>query len=97
MFMCPGCKEMHQVQIGDGAGPRWGFNGDYDRPTFTPSIKVTGKRRLTEDEYQRVMAGEKIDVPDMCCHSFVMDGQIQFLGDCTHELANQTVSLEVPA
>lgn len=27
------------------------------------------------------------------CHSFVTDGRIQFLGDCTHALANQTVPL----
>jgi len=40
------------------------------------------------------MAGEKVDVPDMCCHSFITDGQIKFLGDCTHELAGQTVALK---
>jgi hypothetical protein len=28
------------------------------------------------------------------CHSFVKDGMIQFLGDCGHELRNQTVPLE---
>jgi hypothetical protein len=27
------------------------------------------------------------------CHSFVTDGRIQFLEDCTHELAGQTVDL----
>ena len=27
------------------------------------------------------------------CHSFINDGQVQFLGDCTHELANQTLDL----
>ncbi len=26
-------------------------------------------------------------------HSFVVDGHIQFLGDCTHELAGQTVDI----
>lgn len=30
---------------------------------------------------------------DLVCHSFVRDGRIQFLGDCTHKLANQTVDL----
>lgn len=29
------------------------------------------------------------------CHSYVRDGSIQFLGDCTHRLANQTVPLPV--
>lgn len=28
------------------------------------------------------------------CHSFVRDGQIQFLSDCTHALAGKTVPLE---
>lgn len=28
------------------------------------------------------------------CHSFIKDGKIQFLNDCTHELAGQTVDLE---
>ena len=32
------------------------------------------------------------------CHSFVRNGQIAFLCDCTHSLASQTVALpEVPA
>jgi len=30
---------------------------------------------------------------DFTCHSFVNDGRIQFLGDCTHEFANQTLDL----
>jgi hypothetical protein len=28
------------------------------------------------------------------CHSFVREGKIEFLGDCTHELAGKTVALE---
>lgn len=31
--------------------------------------------------------------PGWVCHSFVRDGRIQFLGDCTHSLAGQTVDL----
>jgi len=27
------------------------------------------------------------------CHSFITDGKIQFLNDCTHELAGKTVDL----
>lgn len=27
------------------------------------------------------------------CHSFVRDGRIQFLGDCTHKLAGKTVDI----
>lgn len=31
--------------------------------------------------------------PERRCHSFVRNGQIQFLGDCFHELKGQTVDL----
>jgi len=32
--------------------------------------------------------------PKSRCHSFVTDGQIQFLDDCAHELKGKTVPLE---
>lgn len=83
MFWCPGCNQSHMVRVGDGPGPRWGWNGDVERPTFTPSIRVS---------YNGTHAG--VDgAPPAMCHSFVTDGRIQFLGDCTHALAGQTVDL----
>lgn len=33
------------------------------------------------------------DLPEQRCHSFVTDGKIQFLSDCFHDLAGQTVEL----
>jgi hypothetical protein len=33
------------------------------------------------------------DAPKYRCHSFVKDGQIQFLGDCFHTLKGKTVDL----
>lgn len=94
MFWCPGCDGAHQVNVGDGPGPRWGFNGDFDKPTFTPSVLVRGVDRLTDEEHARVMAGEKIEPRPIVCHSFVTGGRIQFLSDCTHALAGQTVHLK---
>jgi hypothetical protein len=83
LFNCPGCKNLHQVRVGDGPGPRWGYNGNADKPTFTPSVLVT---------YNGADAG--VDgAPARICHSYVTDGRIQFLGDCTHALAGQTVDL----
>ncbi len=71
----------HQPRIG-GVNP-WTWNGDRERPTLSPSVLVTC-------EY-----GD--DTPPLRCHSFVADGQIQFLGDCSHALAGQTVELpELP-
>ncbi len=97
MFRCPGCSEIHQVQVGDGPGPRWGFNGDYDRPTFTPSVLVrrtTAEPPVTPaniDEWRRAPWSQTNVVS--VCHSFVTEGKIRFLGDCTHALAGQTVDL----
>lgn len=91
-FWCPGCNAAHQLRIeGQHA---WGFNGDGDRPTFTPSVLTWGKARfLTDEESEVIRAGGKVDVPDFRCHSFVTDGRIQFLSDCSHDLAGQTVDL----
>lgn len=86
LFWCPGCDGAHGVSVGEGPGPRWGYNGNPEAPTFTPSILVKYPHWVPPaptTETQR----EVIDI----CHSFVVDGKIQFLGDCTHALAGQTV------
>lgn len=76
-FLCHGCCIAHSVSHGNGAGPRWGWNGNVEAPTFTSSILV----RYTWSDGPRV------------CHSFVTGGRVQFLQDCTHHLAGQTVDL----
>jgi hypothetical protein len=80
-FMCPGCGTMHQVTVKGQGRPRWEWNGDADAPTFSPSVLVTWPDP---------------DAPGAnlaTCHSFVRDGRIEFLGDCTHALARQIVDL----
>ena len=67
-FWCPGCQCAHPV---------WGFNGDTEKPTITPSIKV---EYPTEDQVE-------------ICHSFIRDGRIEYLSDCTHSLAGKTVDM----
>ncbi|TNE38313.1 MAG: ammonia monooxygenase [Sphingomonadales bacterium] len=83
IFWCPGCNSAHRVMVGYGEGPRWSYNGDPDKPTFNPSIRVTYN-------------GSDADKPDRipsCCHSFVTDGRIEFCSDSTHSLAGQTVEI----
>jgi hypothetical protein len=91
-FRCPGCDDFHQITVGT-----WTFNDDLERPTFTPSVLTGGVQWDTElyphfqkrkDRHPNVAVGDRI-----VCHSFVTDGRIQFLGDCTHVLAGQTVDL----
>lgn len=93
MFWCPGCDGAHIVRVGEGDGPRWGYNGNPDAPTFTPSVLVRGVDRLTDEEHEQVMAGQHVEPRSIVCHSFVTDGRIQFLADCTHDLAGFTVDL----
>jgi hypothetical protein len=99
MFRCPGCKTGHQVRVDPAFGSVWGYNGNPDAPTFTPSILVRGHKYTYGpdgewDGWAKDADGKPI--PSVC-HSFVTDGRIQFLGDCTHALAGQTVPLpEMP-
>lgn len=89
LFWCPGCDEAHQVIIaGDKA---WGFNNDFEKPTFTPSY-LTWHDPNPEANPNRIPKWEKFRV-GFRCHSFITDGNIQFLEDCTHSLAGQIVEL----
>jgi len=89
IFYCQGCGECH------GVNDRWTFNGSFENPTFSPSILVRGTQRLTDEEYDLIMSGTQIEPKPLVCHSFVTDGKIQYLNDCTHKLAGQTVDLLV--
>ena len=80
-FRCPGCEDVHNVVVDAPSG--WTWNGDLEKPTFSPSVLV---------RYGHLPDGGPMGT-DPICHSFVTDGRIQFLGDCTHALAGQTVAL----
>lgn len=98
-FHCPGCDDEHVV------GTSWTFNGSVDLPTFAPSVlvrsgheardpAVPGKCWCDVDQrYPDRDWGHDHRYRCMRCHSFVRDGRIQFLADCTHALAGQTVDL----
>ena len=75
MIFCPGCGCSHRMD------DTWGFNDNFQSPTFTPSLLV---RSADQDTGERLI-----------CHSFITNGKIQFLTDSTHKLAGQEVDLEV--
>lgn len=93
-FTCPGCGHDHSAYVRASRDyieltrrngrtiPIWQWNRDLEKPTITPSILF----RTTE-------WNETEKIRDVVCHSFVEDGNIRFLSDCTHELRNQTVPL----
>jgi len=56
----------------------WSWNGDVEKPTLKPSIKTT----------------EYLDGEYVVCHSFVNDGIVKFLSDCTHDMVNREIPLK---
>lgn len=97
-FDCPGCGMTHLLNVDPALRPRWSFNGDLDRPTLQPSILAKSGHygdRNTTDCWCNYEERTGKPTPFSCgvCHSFVRDGRIEFLPDCTHALAGQTVEL----
>lgn len=77
LFWCPGCKENHAYRVnapGFDDRPRWVFDGNFESPTFSPSLLYPSK------------------VPR--CHLHLESGLIKFCGDCGHDLAGKTVTME---
>jgi hypothetical protein len=71
----------------------WTWNGDTEKPTLRPSVLTEGTERITDEEHAILMAGGKVEPRPYRCHTWVNDGQAQFLDDCTHELRGQTVDM----
>ncbi len=57
----------------------WRFNNDYEKPTVTPSVLV------------QYPWGKNKGIKR--CHSFIADGKLHYLTDCSHSLAGQTVGM----
>lgn len=98
-FFCPGCRDRHSLRTEGGAS--WTFNGDVERPVFTPSVLVTSLQLVRDDAGRwtgDLVLDAKGEPLPLRCHSFVgcggaRPGQIIFLADCTHALAGKTVEL----
>lgn len=80
-FRCPGCGLIHVL---DG---RWTFNGSYELPTFGPAFDEKGKPSPYSLLVHHGPGGKEV------CHSYIENGRIQFLGDCTHAMKGQAVDL----
>lgn len=73
-FECPGCDDVHAVQV---VPPTWGWDGDLERPTVTPSVLVQGGSQgivchsfVTDGRIQyladstHALAGQTVDLPE---------------------------------
>lgn len=82
-FECPPCKRIHVFYTGPN---QWVFNGNFEKPSFTPSLRNFIPAHVDPD------TGEK--VPEKTtCHLHVTDGEIRYCGDCPHELAGKTIPM----
>lgn len=87
--LCPACGHEHEFRVDLTGHGRWGdtgvwsFDGNYDSPTFSPSMGVNLHGSMNSLNHPR-------------CHSFLENGHWRFLGDCEHHLANQTVPMIPP-
>ena len=101
-IFCPGCRTAHSiaVDVPNHSGSCWTWNGSLERPTFSPSLLVRSGHyadgnmdcycKLYAEHPEERVEGWECGV----CHSYIRDGNIEFLADCTHKLAGQTVPLE---
>lgn len=93
-FKCPGCGHKHSINVNANYHTtRWGFNGNVDNPTFTPSLLASAGHYVTNEKPEDCWICQNGKKACYICHSFITDGKIQFLGDCTHALAGQTIDL----
>lgn len=75
MIYCPGCDSHHVFDS------RWSFNGDYDKPTFSPSMLVNGSDPQTRC-HSFVVDGQIRYLSD-CAHKYA--GQTLNLEEITED------------
>lgn len=85
-FWCLGCEEYHQINTGK---VQWEFNGDMGKPTFSPSYLTWVEPNPEADPAYK--NGKYFN--GFRCHSYIKDGKIEYMGDCTHKLAGQIVDM----
>lgn len=83
-YWCPGCKERHSIRVrAEGVpGPSWGFNENFEHPTFDPSVHYTpdrchhhvrnGKIILCESKAHG-LSGQTVDLPPVDDEGYAID------------------------
>lgn len=93
-FRCPGCNDLHAISVNVGS---WTWDGSLTAPTISPSIlERSGHFAKPGDcwcTYNAEHPDEQVSFRCHICHSFIKNGKIEFLNDCTHSLAGKTVDL----
>lgn len=80
IFYCPGCEQNHLIcTIQNNSKDYHVLTGTLSKPTVRASILSKGKTNFG----------------NVLCHSFITEGKIEFLSDCTHKLAGKSVDLPI--
>lgn len=103
MHWCPACKCQHffYTNGGNEGKPSWGFNGNLESPSFSPSMHIHYDEPTMDDsELDRLMKLRETDksivVPSVritTCHYYLTAGKLIYMTDCPHELRGHTVDL----
>lgn len=104
LWYCPACKTWHGGNVNlNNYGPNWNFDNNYNNPTFSPSFLVRSGHHIAGSSSDDCWCKYNKDHPDdqapfKCgiCHTFVRDGKIEYLSDCTHEFAGKIINMFVP-
>jgi Family of unknown function (DUF6527) len=76
---CPACEHMHPLP------DRWKFNGDVNKPTFSPSFNHS----FGFDKNKKAV--------DRTCHYIITDGKIQFCPDSWHKRSDIVAMPLIPS
>lgn len=73
---CPGCNRLHRINVrnpNESTGAKWHWDGNVDRPTFSPSVNIVGQchyfvrngRIEFCDDSLHFLAGKRVEMPDL--------------------------------
>lgn len=89
-FKCPACNEEHCFNF------TWGFDGNFEMPTVSPSILTTFWRMPENASFENVPLGTRHpDAKEIKCHSWITAGKIKFFNDCTHDFI-KNIEVDLP-
>lgn len=77
LHWCPACRCGHTYHTNTEGRPSWSFNGNVEKPSFSPSMRIFTPAGPYGDNGETT--GERT-----ICHYYVTDGKIIYQEDCHH-------------
>ena len=99
LFFCPACRCGHAFWTVERNRCKaiWTFDGNMERPTFSPSLKITREIWTPPVTGENLAEWRKAPWKQTkvahVCHLFVKAGRIEYCSDSSHEFAGKTVDM----